>query len=193
MPWAKKFENNEVLEKAMHAFWARGYEATSIQDLTSCMGINRGSIYATFKDKRNLFLLALEYYETHYRRAFLADLKREHSPREAITTLFNDVVGSALTDKKRSGCLLVNTATERSALDERIAEAVSRGLSETEDFFRQLVEQGKAAGEIPGHVDAAEAASALLGLLTGLRVLARSRPERQVLEPIARQAEALLN
>ncbi|MDH3740078.1 MAG: TetR/AcrR family transcriptional regulator [Hyphomicrobiales bacterium] len=193
MPWAKKFDNDEVLEKAMHAFWARGYEATSIQDLTSCMGINRGSIYATFKDKRNLFLLALEHYETHYRRAFLADLRREHSPRRAITALFNDVVDKAVSDKKRSGCLLVNTATEMSAHDERIAQAVANGLSETEDFFHQLIELGKSGGEIPGHVDAADAARALLGLLTGLRVLARSRPERQVLEPIARQAEALLN
>lgn len=193
MPWAKKFKNDEVLEKAMHAFWARGYEATSIQDLTSCMGINRGSIYAAFKDKRNLFLLALEYYETHYRRAFLADLKRDHSPREAITTLFNKVVDTALNDKKRSGCLLVNTATEMSAHDEIIAEAVAKGLSETEDFFRQSIERGKSGGEIPRHVDAQEAASALLGLLTGLRVLARSRAERKVLEPIARQAEALLD
>lgn len=193
MPWAKKFENDEVLEKAMHAFWARGYEATSIQDLTSCMGINRGSIYATFKDKRTLFLLALEHYETHYRRAFLADLKRDHTPREAITTLFNEIVDTAVSDKKRSGCLLVNTATEMSAHDASIAKAVARGLSETENFFHQLIEQGKSGGDIPGHVDAEEAASALLGLLTGLRVLARSRPERRVLEPIARQAEALLN
>ncbi|NNE24711.1 MAG: TetR/AcrR family transcriptional regulator [Rhizobiales bacterium] len=193
MPWAKKFDNDEVLERAMHAFWARGYEATSIEDLTGCMGINRGSIYATFKDKRNLFLLALEHYETHYRRAFLADLRREHSPRSAITTLFYDVVDTALSDKKRSGCLLVNTATEMSAHDERIAQAVAKGLSETEDFFHQLIELGKSDGEIPGHVDAGDAACSLLGLLTGLRVLARSRPERQVLEPIARQAEALLN
>jgi len=193
MPWEKKFKNDKVLEKAMHAFWARGYEATSIQDLTSCMGINRGSIYAAFKDKRNLFLLALEYYETNCRRAFLADLKRDHSPREAITTLFNEIVDTALSDKKRSGCLLVNTATEMSAHDEKIAEAVAKGLSETEDFFHQLIERGKSGGEIPSHVDAEEAASALLGLLTGLRVLARSRPERKVLEPIARQAEALLN
>ena len=193
MPWAKKFENDEVLEKAMRAFWARGDESTSIQDLTNCMGINRGSIYATFKNKRNLFLLALEHYETHYRRAFLAQLKRAYSPRDAITTLFNDVVDTALKDKKRSGCLLVNTATEMSAHDERIAEAVAKGLSETENFFHRLIEQGKSGGDIADHVDAEEAASALLGLLTGLRVLARSRPERKVLEPIARQAQALLN
>ncbi|MGI9462875.1 MAG: TetR/AcrR family transcriptional regulator, partial [Aestuariivirgaceae bacterium] len=90
MPWEKKFENEVVLEKAMHAFWARGYEATSIQDLIECMGINRGSIYATFRDKRNLFVKALEHYETRYRRVMLADLRCRPSPREAITTLFGN-------------------------------------------------------------------------------------------------------
>lgn len=192
MPWEKKFDTDEVLEKAMHAFWARGYEATSIQDLTECMGINRGSIYATFKDKRNLFLLALEHYEARYRRALLQDLKHDHSPRQAITTLFKDVVESALSDRKRSGCMLVNTATEMSAHDERIADAVSRGLAETQEFFRELIEAGKESGEIGQKIGADETSGALLGLLTGLRVLARSRPERQVLEPVARQAVALL-
>lgn len=193
MPWEKKFKNDDVLEKAMHAFWAHGYEATSIQTLTDCMGINRGSIYATFKDKRNLFLLALEHYEIHYRRAFLLELRRQHSPRDAITTLFKHIVEGAVSDKKRSGCLLVNTATEMSARDEKIAFAVKQGLVETEEFFRELIETGQASGEIPQEIDPCEVARSLLGLLTGMRVLARSRPERKVLEPLARQAAALLH
>ncbi len=47
MPWEKQFDTDEALAKAMHAFWARGYEATSMQDLVDCMGVNRGSLYAT--------------------------------------------------------------------------------------------------------------------------------------------------
>ena len=56
MPWAKSFKTDEALTKAMNAFWARGYEATSMQDLVDCMGIGRGSLYAAFGDKRRLFL-----------------------------------------------------------------------------------------------------------------------------------------
>ena len=48
MPWEKQFDHDEALSKAMGAFWAHGYEATSMQDLVDCMGVNRGSLYATF-------------------------------------------------------------------------------------------------------------------------------------------------
>ena len=62
MPRAKCFDRNDALEKAMKAFWSRGYEATSMQDLVDCMGINRGSLYNTFGGKHELFLEALDHY-----------------------------------------------------------------------------------------------------------------------------------
>ncbi|MGD9921955.1 MAG: TetR/AcrR family transcriptional regulator, partial [Pseudorhodoplanes sp.] len=63
MPWEKQFDTDEVLEKAMRAFWDRGYEATSLQDLVDHTGINRGSLYATFGDKHALFIAALRRYD----------------------------------------------------------------------------------------------------------------------------------
>ncbi len=56
MPWEKQFSTDDVLIKAMNAVWAQGYESTSMQDLVLCMGINRASLYATFGDKRGLFI-----------------------------------------------------------------------------------------------------------------------------------------
>ena len=64
MARTKCFNRDEALEKAMQAFWAKGYEATSVQDLVDCMGINRGSLYDTFGDKHQLFLEALDQYGT---------------------------------------------------------------------------------------------------------------------------------
>jgi len=87
---------------------------------------------------------------------------------------------------------LVNTAIELSPHDDEIAQVVANGLSETEAFFRDSVLEGQRVGDIPSHVDPAHTARALLGLLTGLRVLARGRPERPLLEALANQAAALL-
>jgi len=192
MPWEKQFDEADVLDKAMQAFWAHGYEATSIQDLVDCMGINRGSLYATFGDKRSLFLKTLERYETHHRRTWLDALGRRHTPRAAILSVFEGAISAALSDDSRSGCLLVNTAIELSPHDDEIAQLVANGLSETEAFFRDSVLEGQRVGDIPSHVDPAHTARALLGLLTGLRVLARGRPERPLLEALANQAAALL-
>ncbi|MFQ5784731.1 MAG: TetR/AcrR family transcriptional regulator [Alphaproteobacteria bacterium] len=192
MPWEKQFDESDVLEKAMQAFWARGFTATSIRDLVDCMGLNRGSIYAAFGDKRGLFLKALQHYETRHRRTWLKALREHHTPRAAILSVFEGAIGTALSDRSRSGCFLVNTAIEFSSHDEEIAQAVAAGLSETETFFRDLILESQRLGEIPSHVDPAHTARTLLGLLTGLRVLARSRPERSLLEALADQAAALL-
>ncbi|MEE8272948.1 MAG: hypothetical protein V3R98_14660 [Alphaproteobacteria bacterium] len=84
-------------------------------------------------------------------------------------------------------------SAQKSPHDDEIAAVVARGLAETETFFRDMVEEGRRVGEIAHRVEPAHTARALLGLLVGLRVLARSRPERALLEALADQAAALLN
>lgn len=192
MPWEKQFDEAAVFDKAMRAFWARGYEATSIQDLVDCMGLNRGSIYATFGSKRQLFLRSLERYESHHRRAWLDALRERLSPRSAILSVFEGAINAALSDFSRSGCFLVNSAIELAPHDAEIAGVVARGLAETETFFSDMVRKGQQTGDIPPDIDPVHTARTLLGLLVGLRVLARSRPERPLLEALANQAAALL-
>lgn len=193
MPWEKQFNEVDALEKAMHAFWAHGYEATSIQDLVDCMGIKRGSIYAAFGDKHTLFVKTLEHYETLYCRDRLASLRQHHTPRAAILSVFESGISVAMSDRNRSGCFLINTAIELSPHDPRVARVVARGLSAAETFFRDTVEDGQERGELSRDIDPIDTARAMLGLLTAMRVLARGRPERPLLESIANQAGALLH
>ncbi len=193
MPWDKQFKTADVLDKAMHAFWARGYEATSMGDLVGAMGINRASIYATFGNKRSLFIGALKHYDASHRHRFLARLRSWKSPKSAIVGAFEEVISSVLDGGRRDGCLLVNTALELSPHDPEIGEIVRKSLGEVELFFRDMVDRGQAAQEIPLRLDAGEAARALLGLFVGLRVLSRSRPEPDLLRGIARQADALIS
>ena len=192
MPWEKTFDTDEVLGKAMQAFWARGYEATSIHDLLRTMGLNRGSLYATFGDKRSLFIRALRHYDAVYRKAWVTTLAGSGSPRRAITGAFEDVIASVLETGSRDGCLLINTALELSPHDAEICDIVGHGLAEMEAFFREMIENGRASGDIARTVAPGDTARALLGLFIGLRVLSRSRPEEPLLRSIANQAEALL-
>ncbi len=192
MPWVKKFDNDEALAKAMHAFWVHGYGATSMQDLVDCMGINRGSLYATFGDKQSLFLKALRHYDQVHRRAWAEELRKKDSPRRAIEQTFECVIESVLRSGARDGCLLVNTALELSPHNAEVREVVRHGLAEMETFFHDMIVEGHSRGEIPTAVDPVETARTLLGLLVGLRVFSRSRPEADLLKSVARQAKALL-
>lgn len=193
MPWQKTFDSDATLQKAMEAFWARGYEATSMQDLVDCMGIGRGSLYATFGDKRTLFIQALRRYDQRHRRDWTARLAAEASPRAAILAVFDEVIQGALAGDGRKGCLLVNTALELSAHDEQVAGIVSQGLTEMEAFFADRLVRAKTTGEVPEHVIPGETAKALLALLVGMRVFTRARPERALLTAVATQAQALIS
>lgn len=192
MPWEKNFDANEALTKAMHAFWSRGYEATSISDLVESMGINRGSLYATFGDKRSLFIQSLRQYSAVHLHDWVAALTEAHGPREAIIAAFERAVATAVEDGSRDGCLVINTALELSPHDEEVSEFVDNCLVEMETFFRDRIEQGQAAGEIPGHVAPVDTARALLGLFVAIRVFSRSRPKGPLLRSLANQAEAML-
>ncbi len=188
MPWVKSFNVDKTLDDAMRIFWSRGYEATSIQDLVQEMGINRGSLYDTYGDKRALFIAALQHYDKRYRKTRLAKLEREHSPKGAIEALFVDWIHLVTTDADRRGCFLTNAASELSAHDTEVGAIVATSQKETEQFFRRLIKRGQAIGEIDKGLDATQTARLLLAALIGLLVLARSRPERMLLKSIASSA-----
>ncbi|MGI9436104.1 MAG: TetR/AcrR family transcriptional regulator [Geminicoccaceae bacterium] len=192
MPWEKAFDTDQALAKAMEAFWAHGYEATSMQALVDAMGIGRGSLYATFGDKHSLFVQALRRYDQHYREDWSARLAASHSPRQAIIAVFDETVASALDGGSCKGCLLINTALELSPHDDEIGEIVRHCLLEMEAFFREQLEKAKAAGEVAPSLSADEVAKSLLALLVSLRVFARARPEAGLLKAVASQAEALM-
>ena len=87
----REFKEQEALSQAMEVFWHKGYEGTSVQDLLEGMGINRGSMYDTFGDKRTLFLKAVEYYRSHVVSRLVAKLAVPGSPLGNIRRTLSDV------------------------------------------------------------------------------------------------------
>ncbi len=192
MPWEKTFDVDEALCAAMEAFWAHGYEATSMQDLVEAMGVNRGSIYDTFGDKRQLFLKALKRYDKVERKAFLSALRQGRSPAQTLRALFDTLVREAAGDTPGDGCFLVNTALDVAPHDTEVAAIVARGFEAIEVYFRDLVREGQALGEFNADVRPVEAARLLLAALIGMRVMSRSRPRKNVLKSVAAQALKIL-
>ena len=92
MPRVKRFNEDEVLAKAMHLFWERGYSATSIQDLVDRLGINRASLYATYGGKEELFDRAfMQYLEST--GSWLEQLfNKETSVKKGFKTLFEKAI-----------------------------------------------------------------------------------------------------
>jgi len=192
MPLEKQFDVDEGLDKAMQVFWERGYDATSVQDLVDRTGINRGSLYATYGDKRALFLAALARYDETIRRQTLAEIEAQCAPRKAVRRVFEIFAEPAMDGRPARGCLLVNSALELAPHDREVSQLVANSQSQIEAFFARMIVAGQAQGDLPAHIDPTAVAAGLLASLQGLIVLTRSRPEAELLNAIVDDAERRL-
>ncbi len=131
----KTFNEAKVVRRALDVFWAKGYEATSTQDLLKAMKLNKGSLYNTFNSKRELYILAIEAYAADS----LAKLKQDIDASEVPVNVVKDFIFSACEPCKPSdddkGCFLVNAVTEMASLDKELAKKAARKLEKVEKLF----------------------------------------------------------
>jgi TetR/AcrR family transcriptional repressor of nem operon len=187
----REFNEATVLEAAMRCFWAQGYELTSVRDLAEQMGITGASLYNAFGDKRSLYRRALGYYLEQSVRERITRVERL-PPYAAIRAFFDEIIERSVTDKQRRGCMLVNSALEVAPYDAEFKRLVSKEMIFIEAFFRRRIIAGQQDGTISAIRPAAELAKMLLSVLLGIRVLARTRPQRVVLEGAADSVLELL-
>ncbi len=179
------------MEAAIQCFWSRGYEATSVRDLVASTGITSASLYNAFGDKRALYQRALDQY---VEESIAGRIRRCEAlpPRQAISAFFDEILKRSLGDPQHKGCMLVNAALDVAPHDPDFQELVAEVLLRIEAFFLGCIEAGQADGTITRSLPAASLAQHLLGVLMGVRVLARVRPERTLLEGVVAPALALL-
>ena len=192
MPRAKCFNRDDALQKAMQAFWAQGYEATSVQNLVDCMGINRGSLYDTIGDKHQLFLAALDQY-TVDSLGRVSVLEREGNARTILNEFLHAFMFRNLEDPLRRGCFITNTAVERSPHDEDCTTRVRSYFAEIEKNIKNLVKRGQSEGDISSTRDPDTLAAFFIGVMQGIRVVAKVNPEEACLRPLVEVALASLD
>jgi TetR/AcrR family transcriptional repressor of nem operon len=188
----REFDEEVVLGAAIQCFWNHGYEATSVRDLVKKTGITSASLYNAFGDKRAFYQRALD----RYVEESVGDRIRrceELAPREAIAAFFAEILRRSLDDPEHKGCMLVNAALDVAPHDPDFQKTVAGVLVRIEAFFRSCVEAGQADGTIMRSLSAETLAYHLLGVLMGVRVLARVRPEPALLEGVVAPALLLLD
>jgi TetR/AcrR family transcriptional repressor of nem operon len=189
----REFDEATALESAIECFWHRGYEATSVRDLAEKMGISAPSLYNAYGDKHALFVQALERYLDQSTRARIKRLEDSLPPKQAIRHFIEEIIERSVNDRERRGCFLINSALEVAAHDKELGALIANRLAEIDAFFYRSIKAAQARGTVPRNRVAKDLARLLLGVLLGIRVLARSRPERALLEGVARPALALLD
>jgi AcrR family transcriptional regulator len=168
----RSFDRDLALEQAMLAFWERGYEQTSISDLTAAMGIAPPSLYAAFGNKRQLFDDAVERYIAMSGPANSGE-QTATTAREAIGEMLHALAREYTDDSHPRGCLVVSEPL----LDEK--RALSRA------GFRARIQAGVDAGELPAGTDVDALAEFIGVVVGGMSARARDGGTREELAAIA--------
>jgi TetR/AcrR family transcriptional repressor of nem operon len=189
----KEFNPDDAIEKAMQVFWHKGYEATSMEDLLSAMDLNRGSLYDTFGDKRQLFLKVIDRYCTTFVGSKFSLLDQ---PGPALPTLRRFITGmieGGLADPQRRGCLIANTVMELSPHENEIAGTLRQILKVAEDTFFRTLARAKQQGELKNDKDPRALAHFLTTMLQGTIVMIKAGAPADVVKQTAETALTVLD
>lgn len=175
------FNNSEVLHRAMDVFWHKGYEATSLKDLLSAMGLSKSSLYSAFGGKRELFLTAFDAYRSERAREMHLILGSGPA-RDAIEKMFRKIVLDVGKGGSSQGCMSINQAVELAPHDPEVRERVMEDFALIEHAMATAIIRGQADGTIINKDDARKLARLLVLAFPGLQVMRRAGLEADQLE-----------
>ena len=179
-----QFKRDEVVEKAMRAFWDHGYGATSLADLVEVTDLNPGSLYAAFQSKEGLFLEALDHYGAHSAARLERTLVEAASPLAGIRAYFRHLGEDAVSSDADPDLAAPSV--------ERLDGVLDEVLQHLSDLVRRALEAAQANGELSADKDPKALAAFLMCNIWGLRVLGGTAPTPKRTQAVVRQLLAVL-
>lgn len=173
----KIFEDEEVINKAVELFWAKGYEASSTEELLNAMGIGKGSFYLAFKGgKAELFEKALEQVSRRELKQLEHRLSECENPVEAIKAFFRSI-GLASKETNLKGCIFGHTVAEFSGRDEILSNRAVLHLQQLERIFYRVILESIKNGRLKTTEDPVLLAAHLITVWNGLGIKRRISSE----------------
>lgn len=184
----RSFDRQAVLRQAMNVFWAKGYDATSLADLTSAMGINPPSLYAAFGSKENLFREAIALYSTSEGDDIWSGIEQAPTAREAIATMLRASAESFSRPGKPRGCMIVLSALNADKGNAAICETLREQRADNIKQLRQRLERDITESKLPAAIDTRAIATFYVTIQQGMSIQARDGASRKVLLTVADNA-----
>ena len=161
----RKAEPEVALAAAMSAFWQKGYEATSMSDLTEATGLHKASLYQTFGDKHQLFVSALKLYFNKIAKAQKDSRNGEENPIKAIKASVDSTIDQCTEGK---GCLAVNSLIEVAPFDAEIDRILKQFRQRLDKHLASLVDEAKNKKLVAKSIDTKESVRLISVFLHGL-------------------------
>ena len=167
----RQFDEDAALDAAMRVFWQKGYEGTSLDDLTEGMGINRSSLYSTFGDKQSLFRKVVQRYQSGP-LCFLPKALAEPSARAVTEALLRSSVKFFADPSHPPGCLSMQGGMACGSGNEDVQQAMIEWRTAGLLLLQKRMQRAKAEGDLAKNVDPKDLARLIMILMNGLSVQA---------------------
>lgn len=175
----REFDELETLSKLMNIFWEKGYEGTSLSDMVGVTRLKKGSLYAAFGSKHEMYLKALAHYEALVVDSACGSLTTGDDPMARIEAFLSSPIDAVWNKQDTRGCFLCNASADKAALDTDTHALVRRGYNKLERALGDALRKAKPKW---GDAEIVSKARLLLAVYSGLRVMARSALDRDTLE-----------
>ena len=175
----RSFDRDAALGRAMEVFWTKGFEGTSINDLTEAMGINPPSLYAAFGDKERLFIEAIERYQAA--RGASCPYCEEPTARKAMLKLLTYMADDLCCTEHPRGCMMMIAAATSTSASTELQAMLARRRAEARARMKDRIERGIRDGDVPAGTDAGALADFYSTIVTGMSMQARDGASRKSL------------
>lgn len=179
----RAYDPEVALTRAMDLFWDRGYAATSLDDLSQAMDMNRPSIYAAFGDKQALYRRALDQYRTHVRAAMKKVFAETRPLRQELRDFYERAIEIYLSGKTAArGCFMIATALTEAVVNEELRTALAETLRGLDQLLAARIALGQERSEVDAHANPNELAQVGSAMLYLLAIQARAGETRKSLK-----------
>ncbi|HEY9412611.1 MAG TPA: TetR/AcrR family transcriptional regulator [Jiangellaceae bacterium] len=186
----RSFDRDDALLRAMHVFWARGYEGTSIDDLTTAMGITKPSLYAAFDCKEALFRESIELYESLDGPHTTRNLDTGATAREAVEAMLRGNAEAYVDPATPPGCMIVLSGLLGTSANDDVRAFLEGKRLEHEARLRARLDRGVSEGDLAPDADTASLAAFYTTVLNGLSIQARDGASRATMHAVIDHAMA---
>jgi TetR/AcrR family transcriptional regulator, copper-responsive repressor len=184
----RAFAPEVALSRALDTFRDGGFAATSLDDLSAAMGINRPSLYGAFGDKRDLFLKAYAHYREEVTELVATAFDPALTLRQSLDTIFAILLDLYLAGENGPrGCFTVMTAGSEAMADREIRDTVLRALGGTDKALCRLFERAVVRGDLPANADVELLVQLVASTMHTVALRARATTPRADLEEMARR------
>ncbi len=170
----RQYDEDVALQAAGEVFWTKGFSATSLDDLTVAMGMNRPSIYRAFGDKEAVYRKALMQFCQGMEAAFERTMLAEDDIRRALASFYQDALAVYTSGDQPKGCLVMGTAVAAAVCHPEIQADLLNVIRDLDQKIAKRLEQARDAGQLEASFDATGRAAVAQSLLHSLSLRARA-------------------